>query len=47
MLSLPALVAPTKVLIVPLSAKDEFDPLIEQVCVSLLFLPVCPWIHDA
>ncbi|KAL4079979.1 hypothetical protein V8B97DRAFT_2020721 [Scleroderma yunnanense] len=30
-LSLPALVAPTKVLIVPLSAKAEFDPLIEEV----------------
>jgi glycyl-tRNA synthetase len=31
-LSLPPLVAPTKVLIVPLSAKDEFDPLIQEVC---------------
>jgi len=30
-LSLPPLVAPTKVLIVPLSAKDEFNPLIEEV----------------
>ena len=31
-LSLPAVVAPTKVLIVPLSAKPEFDPLIREVC---------------
>lgn len=30
-LSLPPLVAPTKVLIVPLSAKEEFDPLIREV----------------
>ncbi|KAF9648329.1 glycyl-tRNA synthetase [Thelephora ganbajun] len=30
-LSLPSLVAPTKVLIVPLSAKEEFDPLIREV----------------
>ncbi|KAI5988082.1 hypothetical protein EDD15DRAFT_2291018 [Pisolithus albus] len=34
-LSLPALVAPTKVLIVPLSAKEEFDPLIEEVSTKL------------
>jgi len=27
-------VAPTKVLIVPLSAKEEFDPLIQEVCTS-------------
>jgi glycyl-tRNA synthetase len=33
-LSLPAVVAPTKVLIVPLSAKEEFDPLIQEVCTS-------------
>jgi glycyl-tRNA synthetase (class II) len=33
-LSLPPLVAPTKVLIVPLSAKEEFDPLIQEVCTS-------------
>lgn len=33
-LSLPPLVAPTKVLIVPLSAKAEFDPLIQEVCTS-------------
>lgn len=31
-LSLPPLVAPTKVLIVPLSAKEEFDPLVQEVC---------------
>ncbi|KAL1674336.1 hypothetical protein EV122DRAFT_269533 [Schizophyllum commune] len=30
-LSLPPLVAPTKVLIVPLSAKEEFDPLVAEV----------------
>jgi hypothetical protein len=29
------LVAPTKVLIVPLSAKEEFDPLIREVCKSI------------
>lgn len=34
-LSLPTLVAPTKVLIVPLSAKAEFDPLIEEVSTKL------------
>ncbi|KAI6029454.1 hypothetical protein BKA83DRAFT_14677 [Pisolithus microcarpus] len=34
-LSLPPLVAPTKVLIVPLSAKEEFDPLIEEVSTKL------------
>jgi hypothetical protein len=33
-LSLPPVVAPTKVLIVPLSAKAEFDPLIQEVCTS-------------
>ena len=33
-LSLPPVVAPTKVLIVPLSAKEEFDPLIQEVCTS-------------
>ena len=31
-LSLPPVVAPTKVLIVPLSARDEFDPLVKEVC---------------
>ena len=31
-LSLPPLVAPTKVLIVPLSAREEFDPLVMEVC---------------
>ena len=29
---MPPLVAPTKVLIVPLSAKEEFDPLVREVC---------------
>ena len=33
-LSLPPVVAPTKVLIVPLSAKEEFNPLIQEVCTS-------------
>ena len=28
--------APTKVLIVPLSAKEEFDPLVQEVCESFL-----------
>ncbi|TBU58303.1 glycyl-tRNA synthetase [Dichomitus squalens] len=35
-LSLPAVVAPTKVLIVPLSAKTEFDPLVREVCKCIL-----------
>jgi len=34
-LSLPPVVAPTKVLIVPLSAKEEFDPLIQEVSSKL------------
>ncbi|OCH88074.1 glycyl-tRNA synthetase [Obba rivulosa] len=34
-LSLPAVVAPTKVLIVPLSAKEEFSPLIREVSSKL------------
>ena len=34
-LSLPPLVAPTKVLIVPLSAREEFDPLVREVCTYL------------
>ncbi|KAJ3769978.1 hypothetical protein FB446DRAFT_745826 [Lentinula raphanica] len=34
-LSLPPVVAPTKVLIVPLSAKEEFDPLVQEVSSKL------------
>ncbi|KIJ64005.1 hypothetical protein HYDPIDRAFT_112513 [Hydnomerulius pinastri MD-312] len=34
-LSLPPVVAPTKVLIVPLSAKEEFDPLVRDVSTKL------------
>ncbi|KAF7315087.1 Glycine-tRNA ligase [Mycena indigotica] len=34
-LSLPALVAPTKVLIVPLSSKTEFEPLVKEVSIKL------------
>ncbi|KAK7454497.1 Glycine--tRNA ligase 1, mitochondrial [Stygiomarasmius scandens] len=34
-LSLPPLVAPTKVLIVPLSAKEEFDPLVQEISAKL------------
>ncbi|KAF8965386.1 hypothetical protein BDZ97DRAFT_1811857 [Flammula alnicola] len=34
-LSLPPLVAPTKVLIVPLSAREEFDPLVKEVYTRL------------
>ncbi|KAF7305172.1 Glycyl-tRNA synthetase [Mycena kentingensis (nom. inval.)] len=34
-LSLPALVAPTKVLIVPLSARAEFDPMVREVSTKL------------
>ncbi|KAM6494854.1 hypothetical protein JOM56_009477 [Amanita muscaria] len=34
-LSLPPVVAPTKVLIVPLSAREEFDPLVQEVSTKL------------
>ncbi|KZT02831.1 glycyl-tRNA synthetase [Laetiporus sulphureus 93-53] len=34
-LSLPTVVAPTKVLIVPLSAKEEFSPLVQEVSLKL------------
>ncbi|RXW20397.1 hypothetical protein EST38_g5456 [Candolleomyces aberdarensis] len=34
-LSLPPLVAPTKVLIVPLSAREEFDPLVQEISAKL------------
>ncbi|KAH8109450.1 glycyl-tRNA synthetase [Phellopilus nigrolimitatus] len=34
-LSLPPIIAPTKVLIVPLSAKEEFDPLVREVSLKL------------
>ncbi|KAF8628930.1 hypothetical protein AX15_003648 [Amanita polypyramis BW_CC] len=34
-LSLPPVVAPTKVLIVPLSAREEFDPLVREVSTKL------------
>ncbi|KAF9559973.1 glycyl-tRNA synthetase [Agrocybe pediades] len=34
-LSLPPVVAPTKVLIVPLSAREEFDPLVKEVSSKL------------
>ncbi|KAG1817008.1 hypothetical protein EV424DRAFT_1046689 [Suillus variegatus] len=34
-LSLPPVVAPTKVLIVPLSAKEEFSPLVQEVSTKL------------
>ncbi|KAH6909998.1 glycine-tRNA ligase [Coprinopsis sp. MPI-PUGE-AT-0042] len=34
-LSLPPVVAPTKVLIVPLSARDEFDPLVQEITAKL------------
>jgi glycyl-tRNA synthetase len=33
-LSLPPLVAPVKVLIVPISSQDTFDPLIKEICTS-------------
>ncbi|KAG6823110.1 hypothetical protein H0H92_011349 [Tricholoma furcatifolium] len=31
-LSLPPIVAPTKVFIVPLSSRDEFAPIVQEVC---------------
>ena len=34
------MVAPTKVLIVPLSAKEEFDPLVREVC-KIISLSLC------
>jgi hypothetical protein len=37
-LSLPPVVAPTKVLIVPLSARDEFDPLVREICKYMNYL---------
>ena len=38
-LSLAPNVAPTKVLVVPLSAKDEFDPLVAEVCALTISSP--------
>ncbi|KAG7441412.1 glycine-tRNA ligase [Guyanagaster necrorhizus] len=34
-LSLPAVVAPTKVLIVPLSSREEFDPIVSEISAKL------------
>ncbi|KAL5504931.1 GRS1 [Sanghuangporus vaninii] len=34
-LSLPPIIAPTKILIVPLSAREEFDPLVREVSLKL------------
>ena len=39
-LSLPPLIAPTKVLIVPLSAREEFDPLVREVCKHITHRPL-------
>ena len=46
-LSLPAVVAPTKVLIVPLSAKAEFDPLVREVCEYTLVRVMCSYAHPS
>jgi len=43
---LPPSVAPTKVLIVPLSAKEEFDPLVREVC-KHTYLLLCKARPDA
>jgi glycyl-tRNA synthetase (class II) len=40
-LSLPAVVAPTKVLIVPLSAREEFDPIVQDIREQLLRAAHC------
>ncbi|KAK0495468.1 hypothetical protein EDD18DRAFT_1169383 [Armillaria luteobubalina] len=37
-LSLPAVVAPTKVLIVPLSSREEFDPIVAEICTSTMVI---------
>ena len=37
-LSLPPVVAPTKVLVVPLSARDEFAPIVQEICELQLHL---------
>ena len=37
-LSLPPVVAPTKVLVVPLSARDEFAPIVQEICKLQLHL---------
>ncbi|KAF8880636.1 glycyl-tRNA synthetase [Infundibulicybe gibba] len=46
-LSLPALVAPTKVLIVPLSARDEFAPLVQEVSEKLRAAGVSARVDDS
>ena len=43
-LSLPPLVAPVKVLIVPISSHDTFDPLIKEICTADY---VCISMHTA
>lgn len=40
-LSLPVIVAPTKVLIVPISSNDSFLPAINDICQSEII-----WFHD-
>lgn len=44
-LSLPPIVAPTKVLIVPLSAREEFDPLVKEVCALSIAVHIIGFIN--
>ncbi|TFK23301.1 glycine-tRNA ligase [Coprinopsis marcescibilis] len=46
-LSLPPLVAPTKVLIVPLSAREEFDPIVAEITAKLRRAGVFSRIDDS
>lgn len=46
-LSLPPVVAPTKVLIVPLSAKDEFKPLVKEISLKLRKAGVFAHVDDS
>lgn len=46
-LSLPSLVAPTKVLVVPLSAKDEFSPVVQEISSKLRKAGVFSRIDDS
>ncbi|KAI9720748.1 MAG: Glycine--tRNA ligase 1, mitochondrial [Chrysothrix sp. TS-e1954] len=46
-LSLPAIIAPTKVLVLPISAKAEFKPLIRKVCLRLRAVGVSNRVDDS
>ncbi|KAG2004553.1 glycyl-tRNA synthetase [Coprinopsis cinerea AmutBmut pab1-1] len=46
-LSLPPIVAPTKVFIVPLSAREDFDPLVEEIASKMRKSGVVPYVDDS